>query len=137
MAKQLNKTEQLLTREQFKEFVFKRDKYKCIFCDKPAVDAHHIIDRSLWNDGGYYILNGASVCEEHHWAVEKTDISVQEVLAKCGITELYLPPQLDPNLNYDKWGNVLLENGRRLPGPMFYKENVQKILKDKIWLFDL
>jgi predicted restriction endonuclease len=137
MAKKQILNNLLLTREQFKKFVFNRDKNKCIFCDRPAVDAHHIIDRSLWKDGGYYISNGASVCEEHHWAVEKTDVSVQEVWAKCGITEPCLPPHLDPNLNYDKWGNILLNNGRRLPGEMFYLENVQKILKDKLYLFEL
>lgn len=137
MAKKNDYTNKLLSREQFKELVFKRDKYKCIFCDQPCIDAHHIIDRKLWSDNGYYLNNGASVCEEHHWAVEKTDISVQEVWTKCGITEPCLPPQLDPNLNYDKWGNVLLENGMRKPGPMFFEENVQKILKDKLYLFEL
>jgi hypothetical protein len=130
-------TMQLLKREKFKELVFKRDKYKCIFCDKPAVDAHHVLDRALWKDQGYYINNGASVCAEHHWAVEKTDISVQEVWTKCGVTEPFLPPHLDPNLNYDKWGNILLDNGMRKPGEMFHLENVQKILKDKLYLFEI
>ena len=137
MAKKTDSTNKLLSREQFKELVFKRDKYKCIFCDKPAVDAHHIMDRKLWTDGGYYLFNGASVCEEHHWAVERTDISVQEVWAKCGITEPCLPPHLDPTLNYDKWGNIMLDNGMRKPGEMFHLENVQKILKDKLYLFDM
>jgi hypothetical protein len=125
----------LLTREEFKEQVFARDHHTCIFCNKAAIDAHHIIDRKLWVDGGYYLNNGASVCEEHHWAVEKTDISVQEVWKKCGIMQPFLPPDFDSNLNYDKWGNTLLDNGMREPGKMFFEENVQKILKDKLYLF--
>lgn len=125
----------LLTREQFKEQVLKRDKHTCIFCSKPPTSAHHIIDRKLWEDGGYYLNNGSSVCDEHHWAVEKTDISVQEVWAKCGVTEPCLPPYFDKTLNYDKWGNILLDDGMRKAGKMFVLENVQKILKDKLYLF--
>lgn len=41
----------LLNREDFKKYVFERDSHKCICCPKPAVDAHHLIDRSLWIDG--------------------------------------------------------------------------------------
>lgn len=127
----------LLTREQFKEYVFKRDNYTCIFCSQPAQDPHHIIDRKLWSDNGYYLNNGASVCQAHHWAVEKTEISVEEVWKKCGIKEPFLPPDFNPILQYDKWGNIVLENGMRQPGKMFYLENVQKILKDKLYLFEI
>lgn len=52
----------LLTREDFKKIVFERDKHKCVVCGQPAVDAHHIIDRALWTDGGYYLDNGVSLC---------------------------------------------------------------------------
>ena len=127
---------QLLTREEFKNKVFKRDKYTCVFCNKVAVDAHHIYDRQLWRDGGYYLNNGASVCEEHHWEVEKTNISVEEVWKACGIVNPAIPPQLDSTKSYDKWGNLILPNGMREFGEMFFKENVQKILKDKLYLFD-
>lgn len=40
----------LLNRDEFREKVFNRDNHKCVICDKPAVDAHHIIDQSLWDD---------------------------------------------------------------------------------------
>jgi len=33
----------LLTRDEFREGVFKRDNYKCVVCGAPAKDAHHII----------------------------------------------------------------------------------------------
>lgn len=135
MSKELK--QKLLTREDFKIKVFQRDKHICIFCKKPSVDAHHVYDRKLFTDGGYYLNNGASVCEEHHWEVEKTNISVEEVYKASGIINPAIPPQLDISLSYDKWGNIILNNGRRLPGIMFFEENVQKILKDKLWLFDL
>jgi 5-methylcytosine-specific restriction endonuclease McrA len=32
----------LLTRDDFRESVFKRDGHKCVICKAPGVDAHHI-----------------------------------------------------------------------------------------------
>lgn len=95
----------------------------------------HIIERKLFLDGGYYIDNGASVCDEHHWSCEKTDISVEEVRLACKIKTIIIPEHFDINISYDKWGNVLLANGIRIKGGMFYLENVQKVLKDKLYLF--
>lgn len=118
----------LLTRDAFREGVFKRDRYTCVFCTKPAVDAHHILERRLWPDGGYYLDNGASVCEEHHILCEQTAISVEDVRIACGITKPVLPPHLYTDVSYDKWGNVVLADGRRLRGELFYDESVQKIL---------
>lgn len=118
----------LLSREQFKEQVFKRDRYTCIFCRKPAVDAHHIIDRSLWPDGGYYLDNGASVCEGHHWKCETTEITVERVRVAARIETVLLPPCLPAGKVYDKWGNELTESGIRLPGPKFFEKGVQKVL---------
>lgn len=118
----------LLTREQFREGVFARDNYRCVFCDLPAVDAHHIIERRLFPDGGYYIENGASVCAEHHLQCEMTTLSVEEVREKCSITKPVLPPHMYDDTIYDKWGNVVLDDGRRLPGELFNDESVQKIL---------
>ena len=133
----MTKKTQLLTREQFKSLVFKRDRHTCVFCQKPAVDAHHILDRKLWEDGGYYLNNGASVCEEHHWACEKTDISVEDVRKACGITVVVLPKGFEPEKSYDKWGNIILSSGMREPGDMFFEENIQKILMDKLSIFDI
>lgn len=58
----------LLSRDTFRESVFKRDKYTCVICGKEAKDAHHIIDRKLFKDGsqGYFIDNGASLCSSCH-----------------------------------------------------------------------
>ena len=120
----------LLSRTDFREAVFARDKHKCVFCDAPAVDAHHILERRLWTDGGYYIENGASVCARHHIECERTSISVDEVRAACGITKIVIPDHLYDDHIYDKWGNPILEDGRRGKGELFLDESVQKILNE-------
>jgi hypothetical protein len=118
----------LLSRDDFREGVFARDKFKCVFCDLPAVDAHHIIERRLWPDGGYYLENGASVCGEHHMMCEMTILSVEEVREAAGIRKVCVPDVLYDDHQYDKWGNPVLSNGRRTRGPLFYDESVQKVL---------
>lgn len=120
----------LLTRDQFREVVFKRDGHKCVFCDKPAVDAHHILERRLWPDGGYYESNGASVCEEHYLACERTLISVEDVRHACGITKIVVPPHLYDDHIYDKWGNPVLDDGRRGKGELFFDSSVQYVLNE-------
>ena len=62
-------------RQKFRTEVFTRDNFKCVFCDKTAVDAHHITDRSEMLNGGYILENGISVCEEHHIMCEKFHIT--------------------------------------------------------------
>jgi len=118
----------LLIRDEFREQVFERDGHKCVFCEKPAADAHHIIERRLWPDQGYYLSNGASVCGDHHLECEMTTISVEDVREACGIDKFVLPPHLYADQVYDKWGNIVLPNGQRLKGELFHDESVQKIL---------
>ena len=125
----------LLTRDEFREAVFKRDGFRCVFCGKKAedtpegkLDAHHIIERRLWSNGGYYLDNGTTVCEEHHLQCEQTTISVEDVRAAAGITKIVVPDQFYPEQPIDKWGNYLLEDGRRTRGELFYDESVQKVL---------
>ena len=33
----------IISRDEFREGVFKRDGHKCVICGQPAKDAHHII----------------------------------------------------------------------------------------------
>lgn len=120
----------LLTRDDFRNSVFCRDGHKCVFCDKPAVDAHHIIERRIFSDGGYYLDNGASVCSEHHILCEQTVISVEDVRDACGITRIVVPSHLYADQPYDKWGNPVLANGQRLKGELFFDESVQKVLSE-------
>ncbi len=69
----------LLTRDQFRESVFERDNYQCVVCQSPAQDAHHILERRLFPDGGYYMNNGVSVCGPCHIKCEETTISCETV----------------------------------------------------------
>jgi hypothetical protein len=119
---------ELMTRDQFRNAVFERDGHKCVICHAPAKDAHHIIERRLFDDGGYYLNNGASLCEEHHIAAETTVLTCEQIREACGITKIVLPYQLYDEYNYDKWGNIILPTGKRLKGELFYDESVQKIL---------
>lgn len=120
----------LLSRDLFREQVFARDGFTCVFCSEPAVDAHHIIERRLWPDGGYYLENGASVCGQHHLECERTLLSVEDVRHAAGITKIIVPPHLYDDHIYDKWGNPVLENGKRGKGELFNDESVQKALKE-------
>lgn len=57
-------------RDNFRNGVFKRDNHKCVMCGKPAVDAHHIIDRHLMVNGSI-LENGISLCADCHWKAEQ------------------------------------------------------------------
>lgn len=117
-------------RAEFNREVFKRDNSQCVVCKKPATDAHHLIERRLWPCGGYILDNGVSLCAEHHIEAEMTLLSVEQLRELAGITKKVLPPQMYPDVIYDKWGNVFsADTTRRYPGPLFYDESVQKILE--------
>lgn len=122
----------LLNREDFKQQVFMRDNNKCVICHENSVDAHHIIDRSFFRDGGYYIDNGVSLCEKCHILAEQTVISCRELREKANITNIIYPEYLSLNefvIDYDKWCNPILKKGKRLKGYFFNQPNVQKMLK--------
>ncbi|WP_455233267.1 RNA ligase family protein [Geopseudomonas aromaticivorans] len=125
----LTKGRILLSRDAFREGVFARDNHRCVFCRDAAVDAHHVMERALFSCGGYYLDNGASVCEQHHLECEMTLISLEQVREACGIARPILPDHLYEDQAYDKWGNIVLPNGQRLRGELFYDESVQKILR--------
>lgn len=125
----------LLTRTQFRDAVFARDK-GCVVCRGPAQDAHHILERRLWGDGGYYLGNGVAVCEPHHIEAEQTAISCERLRELAGISEALLPEHMSPDQVYDKWGNPVLANGRRMKGELFYEVTVQRVLEHLLHLFD-
>lgn len=129
----------LLSRDEYREAVFTRDGYRCVICGVPAVDAHRILERKLWPDGGYFLGNGASVCGDCHLKAESTEISCDELRQRCGIERVLLPPQLhgDADQSYDKWGNPILPNGQRLRGKLFDDEGVQKVLAPVLHLFTI
>lgn len=118
----------LLTRDQFREATFARDKHRCVFCGDSTVFAHHIIERRLFDNGGYFLDNGATVCDLHHRQCEMTVISVEKVREACGIKNVVVPDHFIEGEIYDKWGNPVLPNKMRLKGELFFEDSVQKIL---------
>ena len=110
----------LLTREEFRKKVLARFNGKCccVGCTEDAVDAHHIMDRKLWSDSGYYLSNGAALCAKHHMDAESgkitpaelikiNDISADEIVQPDTIDltrEDYLELLLSEELN--KWGEL-------------------------------
>jgi hypothetical protein len=105
-------------REAFNAAVFARDGCKCVMCGDPAEDAHHILDRKLFPDGGYVADNGASVCNPCHMRCESTEIGCHELRSRIGVDRAVLPPGFEPGRAYDKWGNELLSGGLRVAGPL-------------------
>lgn len=136
----------LLSRDEFRNAVFERDGHKCVICGKGPkdgilIDAHHIIERRLWSDGGYYIENGATLCDRYadmgsigslmgcHMAAETTFITVETIREKAGISKAIIPEDMYDDLVYDKWGNTILPDGRRTRGPLMNDESVKSVLK--------
>lgn len=129
----ITQKDKLLTRDEFREAVFKRDNNRCIVCGYEGyLDAHHILERRLFDDYGYYLDNGATLCAEHHIEAEKTLISATELREILKIDYPVLPEHLYGDAVYDKWGNIILPNGTRTKGELFHDESVQKILKTVI-----
>lgn len=125
--------DQLLDRDAFRASVFARDGNKCVICGHAAKDAHHIMERRLFPDGGYYLGNGASLCEQHHIEAEQTTLTCEDIRIAAKIERVVLPPHLYDDERYDKWGNVFLPNGvQRIKGELFDDESVQKVLPDYV-----
>jgi len=134
-VKRVANKNKLLTRDEFREGVFARDNHRCVMCSAPAADAHHVVERKLWSDGGYYLDNGASVCEDCHLKAESTEISCDVLRARCRIDHVHLPDHFCVDEIVDKWGNPILPSGQRLRGELFDDESVQKILTPILHLF--
>lgn len=117
----------LLSREAFKTQVFARSKQRCVFCGAPAVDAHHILERKLFDDGGYYLDNGAAVCEDDHWKCETTEHGLDDVRRACGIETPAVPVSMQ-GLHLDKWGNRVWPSGMRTWGPLAEDTGARKAL---------
>ena len=112
----------LLTRDEFRETVLLRDKNKCVLCPNDAVAVHHIIERKLFCNGGYFVDNGAALCEDCHWKAEMSLISCGEIRCRAGIFNLILPEGFDHGLCFDKWGNEFVDDKTRRGGPLYPQE---------------
>ena len=132
----------LLSRDQFREQTLARNNGLCCVpsCEEKAVDAHHILNRNLFigedEFGGYFLENGAQLCNSHHYDAELTLISVDELREYCNVTPA-IPELLEAKETYDCWGNQILSGGNRAKGPLFLDEGCQKALKkaNLLWRF--
>jgi hypothetical protein len=138
--------DELLSREDFKRLVFERTKGKCCVpgCNCDAVDAHHIMDRKLWSDGGYYISNGAALCSEHHLDAEQGRITpyqcitymridVHTVRVPDSLKERYASTDCADDYTLaltsgllDKWGKVVDKQPNTGYDPDWYKKFKKK-----------
>ena len=88
-----------MTREEFKKAVFGLTNGKCCVpgCNCDAVDAHHIMNRHLWSNGGYIITNGAALCAKHHLEAEKGIITPRQCIEymKIPMDRLQKPDELE------------------------------------------
>lgn len=117
-----------LTRERFGNEVARRDHGLCVLCGKPGTEAHHVLDRKLYPDGGYRLGNGAYVCNPCHWDVETTRVTVERVREAAGISVPFLPPGSGAGDVLDKWGNRIRPDGMREPGPLATDDGCRKAL---------
>ncbi|MBW3243337.1 HNH endonuclease [Epibacterium sp. DP7N7-1] len=129
-------TEKLLDRPAFKAAVFGRDNNCCVICGAPGDAAHHILERKLFEDGGYYLSNGSTLCAPCHIEAEKTMLSVEDIRTACNITDPALPRGYLADRRYDKWGNEIHEDGTRSRGPLFDDTGARKILAEAGLLYD-
>ena len=125
--------ENLLTRENFMISVLNRDQQKCAHCFcKHTLVAHHIIDRSLWPDEGYYLDNGVSLCNDCHLLAEQTILSCDKLRELANIQTVHYPEHFFDDEIYDKWGNIILPSGMRIKGELYGETNLQRILPPSV-----
>lgn len=101
-----------LSRADFKKKVIEKTKGKCCVpgCCCEATDAHHILDRRLWLDGGNYLSNGASLCSQHHIEADKGIITSMQCIEYMNIDlcDLHKPDKV--NLDWHEYIELLTEN---------------------------
>lgn len=99
-------------REKFREVCVDRDGGGCIAPTCPnevTVDpdgpgeVHHIIERKLWESGGYIPENGASVCNKHHQMAEENEIPPQAFWRWIGVDYPPTPKEIKTD-DCNKWG---------------------------------
>jgi predicted restriction endonuclease len=101
-------------RSSFRESVFKRDNYTCQLCGQKyskelsdpslkMINAHHIMDRHLFKNGGYILENGITLCDENgKFTTEKScHMLVEGWHIHNGNEEMVLPEHR-PNTLYKK-----------------------------------
>lgn len=102
---------QLLSREEFKHWTFTQMSGRCCCpgCSTPAVDAHHIMDRKLWSDGGYYLSNGAALCADCHLKAERGEYTPKQMFEFMHISQedILIPQTLSEVLSREEYIELL------------------------------
>lgn len=106
-----------MTRKDFRERCVARDGGQCLVptCEQEVTtdpdgpgEVHHIMERKLWDDGGYFPANGASVCNEHHRLAEDNVIPPQAFWRWAEVENPVVPVENeDGYIDVDKWGESL------------------------------
>lgn len=108
-----------MSRSDFREACVSRDGGKCLVpsCDEIVTaepdsdgEVHHVIERKLWDDGGYIPRNGACVCNDHHRLAEENVIPPQAFWRWAGIEDPPLPDSVAAKHHandVNKWGEFL------------------------------
>lgn len=105
---------------------------KCIICGKEGYQ-HQIIDSKVFRNydkNKFDVNNIVMLCDTHKFEAEKTILSCEELREKGNKTPIY-PIHLSFNefvKDYDRYGNPILKNGKRLKGE-FFKLNILKEVK--------
>ena len=100
-------------RKEFKNAVFAKTKGKCCVpgCSCDAVDAHHILDRHLWYDGGYILSNGAALCEKHHLDAENGIITPRQCIEYMNISPSTIKkPDKITDLSFGEYYELLMSD---------------------------
>jgi hypothetical protein len=116
-----------MTRKKFRRVCVERDDRECVIpsCNSTVTanpeengEVHHIIERKLWDDGGYFEKNGASVCNHHHRLAEDNIIPPQAFWYWINVDNPETPSGKDVNI--DKWGDEMSE-----PRWQEYRNNIK------------
>ena len=105
--------EKIRMRSDFKEAVFARTKGKCCVpgCNCAAEDAHHILDRHLWNNGGYILSNGAALCAKHHIDAENGTITPRQCIEYMHISPTSIKkPDKIKDLSFGEYYELLMND---------------------------
>jgi len=105
----------LLTRDEFRNICLERDKHECRVCGEVHdLSVHHILERKLWEDGGYYEHNGVTLCPKCHLLAEGCFIMPHELWSLLGyeVDDDVYPEGFELNIDYDKWGQEVVYFGK-------------------------
>ncbi len=123
------------SRAAFRQGVLGRDGNKCVVCGNAAQDAHHLMERRLFDNGGYTVNNGVALCGPCHLLAESTAISPTRLRELAGLNVIVLPEHMYGDYEYTKWGDIINADGTRYPGELFYDPSVQKVIAPFLHLY--